>query len=145
MEVRGDKTEIAKLFFEVEKNLKRNMYKFFEDSGITLSQSLVIATLINYGEMKITDLSKKINLSNSTVSGIVDRLEKQELVIKRRSEKDRRIVYVKVAPKFERIHKGMNEKMKKKFEDLLSKATPGDIEKIIEGLTTLKRVLNERD
>lgn len=142
METINKNAEVAKLFFEVAKIIKHSLRKSFEDVGITLPQSMVIGTLIKSGEMKITDLSRKINLSNSTISGIVDRLEKQHLVVRTRSEVDRRIVYVKVTPKFEEIHKGFHKKAAESFADLLGRGTPEEIDKVIEGLTTLKKILS---
>lgn len=145
METTIKKAQVAKLFFEVSKILKRSMRKSFETIGLTISQSLVIATLAKCGEMKITELSREINLSNSTVSGIVDRLEKQQLVVRMRSRDDRRFVYIKLAPKFEKIHKEVYEKAEESFENLLSRGTAEEIEQIINGLNVLKKILNDRD
>ena len=136
-------TNVVRLFFVVSKNFKNFMRKIFEDSELTMPQTMVINTLFEEGEMKITDLSSKISLSNSTISGIIDRLERQQLVVRTRNEEDRRTVYVKVTPKFEEIHKGFQEKIEKRFNDLLREGTPEEINKIIEGLNTLQRLLNQ--
>jgi MarR family transcriptional regulator, organic hydroperoxide resistance regulator len=138
------KAEVARLFAELGKLLKQNMRKSVEDSGLTMPQTMVIGTLIKYGEMKITELSNKVNLSNSTISGIVDRLEKQQLVVRVRSEEDRRTVYVKVTEKVEEFHEGIHRKIEESFEELLSTGTSEDMDKIIEGLNTLKRIIRER-
>lgn len=138
------KLEIARLFSVVNKTIHCNMRKSFEDVGITLPQSLVIRTLKQGGEMKITELSRRLNLSNSTVSGIVDRLEKREFVSRARSAEDRRIVYVKVTPKLEEIHKDIYKNAEHSFEDLLSAGTAEEIDKVIEGLSTLQKILNDR-
>lgn len=145
MESSSTGAEVARLFFEVSKNLKQCAHKSFEDVGITIPQSMVIRTLIKFGEMKVTELSSKVNLSNSTVSAIVDRLEKQGLVMRRRSEEDRRIVFVNVTEKVEELYKGIHREIEENFEELLSAGTTEDMEKIIEGLNTLKRVLNHKD
>jgi len=145
METINKKTEVVKLFSDVTRILKHSMHKSFEDAGITMPQSLVIGTLIKYGEMKISDLSKKIYLSNSTISGIVDRLEKQQLVIRTRSEEDRRIIYVKVSPTFSEVFNGIFKQAEESFEELLSPGTPEDIEKILEGLSTLRKLLYNKN
>lgn len=139
--VNNKKTEVTKLFGEVHKTLKDTMTRSYENIGITIPQSLVIGTLLKYGEMKITELSKKINLSNSTISGIVDRLEKQGLVLRTRSLEDRRIVFVNVTPKFSEMYKGIYKKTEESFEELLSPASSEDLDKVIEGLHALKRIL----
>lgn len=144
METANKKVEIARLFFEVNKIIKQSMRHSFEDIGITLPQGLVIGALFKFGEMKITELSRQLNLSNSTISGIIDRLEKQQLVKRSRSEEDRRIVYVNVTPRFSEIHKGFHKELEERFEDLLSSGAPEDIEKIITGLTILKKVLTDK-
>lgn len=104
-----------------------------------------MSVLNHQGEMKITELSNAVQLSNSTISGIVDRLEKQQLVIRTRSEDDRRIVYVKASPKAEAFHKENHDIVRTNLEGMLSKATPEDITKIYDGLTALKRTLNQND
>jgi DNA-binding MarR family transcriptional regulator len=138
-----DKTEVGRLIFELGKLMRQYMRKNFEHEGITMPQSSVLGMLMKNGEMKITELSNKLMLSNSTVSGMIDRLEKQQLVERRRSEEDRRIVYVKASPKFLEMHKESHKKIEKSFEELLDTGTPEEIEKIIDGLKTLKKIVSE--
>ncbi|MFZ5986021.1 MAG: MarR family winged helix-turn-helix transcriptional regulator [Bacillota bacterium] len=144
MELDNRKVEVTRLFIEVGKILKLNIRKGFEDIGITLPQSMVIRTLMRFGKMKISELSSKLNLSNSTVSGIVDRLEKQQIVERTRSEEDKRIVYVSLSPKSEDMHLDFHKRAEENFKSLLDKATPQEIEKIIDGLNILKGLLNSQ-
>ena len=137
----NSKAETARLFFEVSRMLKQCMRKSFESSELTMPQSVIAFTLIKFGKMKISDLSEKVNLSNSTVSGIVDRLEKQGYVERSRNAEDRRTVYVNVTNKFEEVHKGFHKNMIKNFEDMLNSGTTEQMEKINEGLETLKTIL----
>ncbi|WP_243108127.1 MarR family transcriptional regulator [Clostridium sp. JN-9] len=145
MYTENTKAEVARLFFEVNKNFKHCMRKNFGIGGLTIPQTLVVFTLFKSGEMKISELSKKVNLSNSTVSGIVDRLEKQGMVERTRSEEDRRTVFVSVTEKFKEVHKGFHKEIEKNFEDSLSSGTPEELEKVIEGLNILKRILNGKE
>lgn len=145
MENTNKKEEIVKLFYDVNKVLKCGMRKSFEDANLTIPQSLVIGSLIKNGEMKITDLSKRLNLSNSTISGIVDRLEKQQLVVRTRSEVDRRIVFVKVTSRFSEMFQEIFKKAEESFQELLNPGTSEEIEKILEGLKTLKKILNDKN
>ncbi len=137
------KAEVAKLFLEVGKELKHNMRKCFEDIGITMPQGMVIGILFKDGEMKISELSNKLGLSNSTTSGIIDRLEKQGIVERIRSQEDKRIVYVRLSQKSEEMHHSFHKTAEENFEKLLEKGTPEDVEKIIEGLSVLKKVMGE--
>ena len=138
-----DKTEVGRLLFETGKLMKQYMRKNFEHEGITLPQGSVLGILMKNGEMKISELSNKLTLSNSTVSGIVDRLEKQQLVERRRSEEDRRIVYVTASQKFLEMHMESHKKIERSFEELLDTGTPEEMEKIIDGLNTLKKIISD--
>ncbi|GIM27532.1 hypothetical protein CPJCM30710_01980 [Clostridium polyendosporum] len=135
--------EVAKLLSEVAMLLKQSMTKGFEEFGITAPQGMVIGTLSRFGKMKISELSDKLSLSNSTISGIVDRLENQEIVERIRSKEDRRVVYVSLSPKFEEMHNGFHRRAEEKIEKIMSKGTPEDLNKIMDGLNTLKRLLSD--
>ena len=136
--------EVSKLITEVAVLLKQNMIKGFEDLGITAPQGMVIGILCKYGKMKISELSNKMGLSNSTVSGIVDRLEKQGIAYRIRSEDDRRVVYVSLSENFQQVHKDFHKRAEENIANTMSKATPEDVDKIIEGLDILKKLLNDR-
>lgn len=144
MYTNNDKAEAARLFSEVNKMVKHCMRKTFEDIGLTMPQTMVVGTLAHQGKMKISELSEKVHLSNSTVSGIVDRLEKQGYVVRSRNEEDRRTVYVNVTDKMKELYSGIHEKIIESYEEMLSSGTPEEMNKIIEGLNTLKKILNER-
>ena len=144
METTNKKAEVVRLFSEISKVIKHNMRHDFRNLGITIPQGIVIGTLMKFGEMKISELSRKVNLSNSTISGIIDRLEKQQLVVRTRSAKDRRLVYVNVTPKVDELFKGVHKKAEEMFADLLGTGTAAEFEKIIEGLSLLKNIMNDR-
>lgn len=137
----NESVEVAKLFINVLGLFKHSIIKTFEDTGITAPQAMVMGVLGNGEKINISDLSSKINLSSSTVSGIVDRLEKQGMVVRERSHIDRRVVYVKICSKFNEIHGNINKLIQENTENMMNKGTPQEIDKIVEGLTTLKRLL----
>lgn len=124
-------------------SIKKNLGSSFNAFDLTGPQGMLMGILKHYGEMKISDLSEKLGLSNSTVSGIIDRLEKQGLVKRTRSENDRRVVYVSATEKFK---KGFEENFKiieNEFGRMLNKATPEEIDTILEGLHLLQKILDK--
>lgn len=142
MENLNDSVKVAKLFQEVMQLFKQSMSKVFEDTGITVPQSMVIGILSKEKTLKISELSNKLGLSNSTISGIIDRLEKQAIVERVRSSDDKRVVYVSLLPKFEEMHRGFHKITEEYFLNIMNKGAPEDIYKIIDGLNTLKRLLS---
>jgi len=80
----------------VQHEIKSNTHQHFKEMNITAPQGMLLYMLGRHGSLKITKISEKMGLSNSTVSGIVDRLESQGFVKRVRSESDRRVVNVEI-------------------------------------------------
>lgn len=143
MENLNESAKVAKLFQEVMILFKHNMSKVFEDLdlGMTAPQGMVMGILSKEKTMKITELSSKLSLSNSTVSGIIDRLEKQGMVVRNRSEEDRRVVYVNVSPDFTGLHQNFHKRLEENIGNVLNKGNPEELAKIFVGLDALKTLL----
>lgn len=136
---------VLKALKQVMDASKQRIVNKFKDMNVTGPQGILLGTLSYYGEMKISDLSEKVGLSNSTVSGIIDRLESQGLVKRIRSTEDRRVVYVSVTPEFELNAQKQFKKVEKMFETIISRATQEEINTILEGLSILKRLIESQN
>lgn len=122
--------------------IKHNIHHHYKEMNVTGPQGMLMGTLAHHGEMKVSDLSEKLGLSNSTVSGIIDRLENQGLVVRTRSKSDRRVVYVNVTSEFKKGSQNHFNEIEKMFESMMSKATSEELDQILQGLDTLQRVFN---
>lgn len=67
--------------------------------GLTVPQARVMKVLYKKGPLSLVRLSEEMNTSTSSLSGIVDRMERMGLVVRRRGKKDRRIVYIELSEK----------------------------------------------
>ncbi|OPJ63081.1 MarR family winged helix-turn-helix transcriptional regulator [Clostridium oryzae] len=135
--------EIIRILKRLEKGVHKTMGHHFKELNLTAPQGMILGVLSHYGEMKISDLSKKMGLSNSTVSGIVDRLENEELIKRSRSQADRRVIYVSVTDKFRKTSEEHFKKMTDRFNNLITSASDEEIEAIINGLQTLEKLLQK--
>jgi MarR family transcriptional regulator, organic hydroperoxide resistance regulator len=148
----GDKTveevstsiRVLRVLKKVMGVVKQRMGCHFKDMNLTGPQGMLIGTLAHYGEMKVSDLSEKLGLSNSTVSGIIDRLENQDMVERIRSKEDRRVVYVKVTEKCRKDSQEHFEEINRMFEEMMDKATPDELNIILQGLDMLEKVIERR-
>jgi len=147
METLNESAKVAKLFQEVMILFKHSMNKVFEDmhQGMTAPQGMVLGILSKEKTMKITELSSKLSLSNSTMSGIIDRLEKQGMVERKRSEEDRRVVHVTISPDFKDLHQNFHKRLERNIGNVLNKGTPEELDKIFVGLDALKKLLSDRE
>lgn len=67
--------------------------------GLTGPQVTAIKVLENFGALSLTDLSARMSATNSTMTGIADRMERDGLVERIRSETDRRVVQIELTEK----------------------------------------------
>ena len=129
---------------EVMRSIRKNIGCRFNSFNLTGPQGMIMGILSHSdsGKMKISDLSKKMGLSNSTVSGIIDRLEKQGLVERKRSDEDRRVVYVNVTEKFKKNFEDNFKNIQYEIEEIIKKTPSQDIQDILRGLRLLDQLIN---
>jgi len=71
--------------------------KLHTELGITTPQLLCLHTVAKSESMTLTNLAQRVNLSVSTVNGIIDRLEARQYLTRKRSVDDRRKVYLEIS------------------------------------------------
>lgn len=68
-------------------------------TGLTAPQILLLQTIRDRGEVTIGELATDVSLSQATVTSILDRLEKRELIYRERSKTDKRKVHAHLTDK----------------------------------------------
>lgn len=91
-------------------------------TGLTAPQILLMQTIRNKGEVTIGELASGMSLSQATVTTILDRLEKRELVYRKRSSTDKRKVHAYLTEQAEETLKEapipLQDHFTRKFEGL---------------------------
>ncbi|MED4750340.1 MarR family winged helix-turn-helix transcriptional regulator [Brevibacillus choshinensis] len=85
--------QLAKLLREASA-LFSSISKKELDTGDVTWQQVLILEQIEKGPKTMGDISKAVDLSYSTTSGLINRLEQEDLVRRFRDKSDRRIVWV---------------------------------------------------
>lgn len=101
----GDNDRSFESVKEIEKNLRRIDHiirkegrLILKDYNITVPQFEALQYLIHNENMTIGELSQKMHLAFSTITDLIDRMEKTELVTRMKDANDKRIVRLKVLP-----------------------------------------------
>jgi len=97
---------------EIMQNLRR-IFKAIQDYsqevssrfGITGPQLWALKTIFQNGSLSLRDLSERMYLHPSTITGVMDRLEKRGYVSRDRDREDRRVIKVQLTPKGKRLVK----------------------------------------
>lgn len=69
------------------------------ESGLTPPQFLILSAIDRMGDVAISQIARDVNLTQATVTTIIDRLENKGLVKRVRSDKDKRIVHATLSDK----------------------------------------------
>ena len=135
--------EILNAYLKLSQHVSRHFRLHFGRLNLTFPQALVLNVLLEEAPVPISLLAERIGSANSTVSGIVDRLEKMEMVRRERSDDDRRVIYVNLTEKFRALRENADADVKGYFSVLLDKLTEEEKTSICESMQCLNRVLEQ--
>lgn len=76
--------------------------------GLTGPQLTVVKMLETLGDLSLSRLSEKIRAQNSTVTGIVDRMEADGLVERSRGADDRRVYKIRLSARGQKIARAVS-------------------------------------
>jgi DNA-binding MarR family transcriptional regulator len=126
----------------IRRTLRQPVEAEFARGGLTGPQRSVMQALVRQGALSLKDASREVGLAHSTVSGIVDRLEKQGLVERQTDKKDHRVNLI-VASKVVRdyVRDTLPTLVVHPLVESLRRAKPAERKAILEGLRMLRRVL----
>jgi DNA-binding MarR family transcriptional regulator len=128
----------------IRRKMRQRLEAEYARGEVTGPQRLVMQALVDSEGMSLKELSAKVSLAHSTVSGIVDRLEKRGFVNRQVLESDLRITHISVS-------KAVHAFLEKQAPDLtlhpllnaLRRATKAERIVVRQGLETLERLMEE--
>lgn len=132
--------ELEKSLRHIEAIIKQKGREILGQYSITPPQFIALQWLFERGDMTIGDLSNRIYLACSTTTDLVDRMEKNKLVMRVKDPKDRRVVRIHLLPEGERIIEEVIYKRRGYLEGVLSDFSEEEI-KDLQG--KLKRLHDE--
>jgi DNA-binding MarR family transcriptional regulator len=128
----------------IRSRIRRPLEAAIARSNLTGPQQSVMHALVHSDGMSLKDLSAHLGLAHSTVSVIVDRLQERGLVVRQASESDRRVSRIAVTPQVrDFVHDAMPALMIHPLVEALGRATATQRRAIVEGLKTLREVLEK--
>jgi len=83
----------------LSRKISRNYNAECADYGITATQSFVILDLLDHDGSSVKDIAYRIQLDSPAVTGVIDRLFKEQLVQRIEDPSDRRSLQIFLTPK----------------------------------------------
>jgi MarR family transcriptional regulator, organic hydroperoxide resistance regulator len=112
--------------------------------GLTGPQLTVIKLLETLGDLSLSSLSERIRAQNSTVTGIIDRMEREGLVRRERSTSDRRVVYIRLSEKGAKLAKDIEVEPMEIFRSALTSLSSAELRDLLRILSKLQKQVRKR-
>lgn len=112
------------ILFRTHQNILEQVKESIKDFDINVNEFQALEALYHKGKLTTQALCDTVLVPGSSMTYVVDQLEKKGLVVRLKDEKDRRINYVMLSPKglndTEIIYNKHYEEMRKRFDKLTS-------------------------
>ncbi|WP_010584252.1 MarR family winged helix-turn-helix transcriptional regulator [Schlesneria paludicola] len=117
--------------------------RLFRQYGLTPSQYNVLRILRGEGRpMPCLDVAERMIQVVPAMTGLIDRLEKQELVVRERSVEDRRVIYVEITSKGLELLGEMDKPVNELHQRLMGHLTVSELKELSRLLEKCRQSLN---
>jgi DNA-binding MarR family transcriptional regulator len=102
--------------------------RLFREYGLTNSQYNVLRILRGEGKpLPSLEIAERMIQVVPAITGLIDRLEQQKLVVRRRCTEDRRVVYVEITAKAQGILKELDKPLVQLHRQLVGHLSRGEL------------------
>ncbi|MFC1825982.1 MarR family winged helix-turn-helix transcriptional regulator [Thermodesulfobacteriota bacterium] len=112
---------------------------------ISAAQLNCILTLEELGPLPPSQIAKHMMVKSSTVTGVVDRLEKKGLAVRMRNSPDRRVIIIQLTEAGKKLAENAPPPIQQKIIDGLKQTKKAKIEQIVRSLSMLTDMLDVQD
>jgi MarR family transcriptional regulator, 2-MHQ and catechol-resistance regulon repressor len=121
------------LFSKLEKNVQQ--------SGLNISEFGVLEMLYHKGDQSVQKIAEKILVTSGTITYVINKLEKKNLVVRRKCEKDKRIFYVLLTEEGNKLISEVFKNHKEFLDDLLMDMDESSKKDLLSNLIKMRNIL----
>ncbi|WP_336207112.1 MarR family winged helix-turn-helix transcriptional regulator [Nonomuraea sp. LPB2021202275-12-8] len=132
----GTDLEFASALVRMSHLVQRVFADVSREHDTTPQQAQLLCLLIG-GPVGMTELSRLVNLEKSSLTGLVDRVERRGLVARVRDSSDRRTCRVALTPQGERLAVDLHDEISGRLDTLAEALPDGDGERLAAIITRL--------
>ena len=112
---------------------------------VTVSQCYVLKELGREGSLDMGRLAERMSLKASSLTRVVDQIEKKGYAAGRRLAADRRVCCVELTPRGRDLLRRLESMIRRSEREVLEKLSAAEREGLLNGLRRLDAALRERD
>lgn len=112
----------------VADRIENRLGRLFREYGLTNSQYNVLRILRGEGKpLPALEIAKRMIQVVPAITGLIDRLEKQGLVTRRRCENDRRVIHIELTKVGRSVLAKIDKPLERLHNELLGRMTKRDL------------------
>lgn len=121
--------------------LDNRLGRLFREHGLTSSQYNILRILRGEGKpLPSLEIADRMIQVVPAITGLIDRLESQELVTRRRCQEDRRVVYIEITEKATKVLADLDQPLDELHKSLMSNLNKNELSDLIRLLEKARAV-----
>jgi len=112
--------------------------------GLTGPQLVILQEITRMGEVTAGEIAQAVSLSQATVTGILERMENRGLLVRRRSERDKRRIMVRITRNGQQVLDDAPPLMQEAFVDRFSDLQEWEQTMILSALQRLVSIMDAK-
>jgi DNA-binding MarR family transcriptional regulator len=137
--------QIEELLRHVAVIIKKRGRDILSDFAITNPQFNALLVLDNHPDITMGELCDRLYLACSTATDLIDRMEKNGLLERRRDVDDRRVIRLRPTPKAKEVIDRVIQARRRYVKSILTKLEKKDIETLARSLQQLHSLMTEEN
>ena len=127
----------SRLFTNCQEKEARHVAKY----GVSIVEFRSMRILYQYKKLTVNQLAQKMSLTSSRITRIIDGLVNKQIVIRTTGEKDRRVFYLSLTPKGEKLANDLIQDHNRIHEEILNNIPVESHQSMIEILKQLNKAV----
>lgn len=119
------------------------MHEHLKKYDLTIPQGQVLRALKQKGPMSLVEISRELDSKPSSMSGVIDRLVKANMVTRERDEKDRRVVWIALTNKSKDLFSNLPFTQAQYYRTYLERLSNEEFAQLSTNLQKLVKILEE--
>jgi DNA-binding MarR family transcriptional regulator len=114
-----------------------------KSKGFTSSQCYAMLEILKVGNLTMNELSEKMNLDSSTMTRVIDKLVRDELINRDRDNSDRRVVVVSLTEKGNKAATELSSSVNEYYRKIVQGIPEGEVLDILQSVSKLLKAFEK--
>jgi MarR family 2-MHQ and catechol resistance regulon transcriptional repressor len=121
---------VSRSFHQLFNKIEKNVQSF----GLNISEFGVLEMLYHKGDQPVQKIAEKILVTSGTITYVINKLQKKDLVVRKKCETDGRIYYISLTKKGENLISDIFPKHEAFLDNLFKDLKQQEKENLLENL-----------